>query len=137
MIEYQKITHEKVWEYLNRISSYLTLEEIETLDNLFQLMGKDYTPIQVFGNSKLQFILKKDMYPYSNTIMPCYFTPNGEDDTISKMLTSFDDAKSHMKLNELFLILSILPMMNDNQVTIHLVEEGGQFVLKLNAKNWK
>lgn len=134
MIEYQEVTHEKVWEYLKNIASYLTLEEIETLTNLFYLMGKDYTPIQSFGDSKLEFILKREINPYINTTMPCYFTLDCENDTINKMLISFDESKSHMDSNELYFIASILPMMDNNQMTIHLVEESGQFMLKLDGR---
>ena len=134
MIEYQEITHKGVWDYLNKIVSYLTLEEIETLNHLFKLMRNDYTPIQSFGDSKLEFVLTKELHPYVNTTMPCYFIPDGTNDIINSMLESFDTAKGHMELNELFLIASILPMMHHNDMTIHLVEKSGQFMLKMNSR---
>lgn len=134
MIEYQEVTHKGIWDYLNKMVPYLTLEEIETLNHLFELMRNDYTPIQSFGDSKLEFVLTKELHPYVNPTMPCYFTSDGANDIINSMLESFDTAKGHMELNELFLMASILPMMNHNNMTIYLVEESGQFVLKINSR---
>lgn len=135
MLEYHKITHQKVWEYLKEVAYYLTIEELETLNNLFELMEKDHTPIQNFGDSKLEFILKRERHPYINTTIPCYFTSNEENDTINKMLISFDTAKGHMELNELVFITFLLPMIIDYQMTIQLVEKDGEFVLSLKYKN--
>ena len=54
-----KITHEKIWEYLQKLAPYLRKDELETLSNLFKFMKQDYTPVQEFGNANLRFILEK------------------------------------------------------------------------------
>lgn len=134
MINQGKITHEKIWSYLQGLAPYLTDNELNTLSSLFQLMEQDYTFIQSFENSKLQFVLEKEKNPYINQEIPSYPLLDDIEPSVKEMLIHFDCAKSHMQINELLYISLILTMIDEHQFTISLTNIEGKIVLKLSRE---
>ena len=126
-----KITHEKIWDYLQKLAPYLKKDELETLSNLFKFMKQDYTPVQNFGDASLKFILEKERTPYIKHDIPSFSISDNNNEEIKQMLISFDEAKNHMETNELICITSVLSMIDENNFTITLVEENEKPVLKL------
>ena len=92
-----KITHEKLWNYLTKLAPYLEQREIETLTTFFEFLRQDYTPIQVFGDSTIQFSLLKEKIPYFQDDIPEFQIPNIENKNIQEMLKSFNEARTHME----------------------------------------
>lgn len=126
-----KITHEKIWEYLKKLAPYLRKDELETLNSLFKFMKQDYTPVQEFGNANLKFILEKEKTPYIKHDIKNFVVPECDNEDMKQMLISFDEAKNHMETNELICITSVLSMIDENNFTISIVEEDERPVLKL------
>ena len=128
---YQKsMTHEEIWKYLIELVPYLTKEEIETFSNLFNLMQNDYTPVQDFGNSNIQFVMEKEVHPYIEEGIP-FPIPNDSSDDVKDMLVKFNLAKSHMEANELMCIANVLSMVDEYEFTVKLMEEEDRLILKL------
>ncbi len=135
MVNYEKINHEKIWEYLKKLAPFLQPQDLENLETLFHLMEEDYTPIQVFQDATMQFELKKEEKPYINSNLPDYIIEENDNSAIQKMLDSYNKAKSHMEIGELICIAYILSMIDDYHANIHLVESDSKILLKFSSKD--
>ncbi len=137
MVNYEKIDHQKIWEYLKKLAPFLQSQDIENLETIFHLMKEDYTPIQKFNDATLQFEFQKEEKPYVNPDLPDYMIEKNYDPIIEKMLTSYNEAKSHMEISELICIAYILSMMDDYHASISLVEKEEKIILKLSSRDDK
>lgn len=130
MSDRQQLVYDKMWEYLQKLLPYLEESQLDTLRRLFNFMQEDYTPIQKFGSAKIQYKLVKDEHPYVNANLKDYVVPDNLKDSVKRTLESFNQAKGHIEIEEIYLLMSMLSMIEEQNRLPFLEQENGEYLLK-------
>lgn len=131
-IGYQdKITYDNIWYFLCVLGPYLNPEELTALNQLFQLMKEDYTPVQEFGDESFKYSFLKRANTYMAQEPTIFKLPNNIDESVKGMLQNFNEAQEHITVDELIFLYHLLYMINEYGMTVGLTKENEQYQLEL------